>query len=172
LKRPKYSTVAGGTGVVVGSSLAVWDFIAGPSLNLWAINATVVLALALESAALLLVNGPQHTWSSPSEPRPIRRRMPLDKMLVLMNGAREGYTQNRKELAQMLRSAVDAKLAAKTGPLPGEVVEARISEAVGQRLYSELFSEEGWRPAKVERSPDYLAHLNEGVGLLRKSLGL
>jgi hypothetical protein len=170
--RPRVLLAIQVAGVAAGLLLAGWDFVSGPSLNLWAVNATVLIILTIEVLLLLARSRTLPPLSPASGPWHSAISTPTRRMHALLRGADEGFTQNRKEVAQLLRSAVAAKLATPKGPAPKDAVDARILGVLGPKLFSELLPDDSSRPAKVRRTPGYILGLNEGLSLLQRALGV
>ena len=170
--RPRVLLAIQVAGVAAGLLLAGWDFISEPSLNLWAVNATVLIILTIEVLFLLAMRGTLPPLSSASGRWHSARNTPTRRMHSLLKGADEGFAQNRREVAQLVRSAVGAKLATSTGPASKDTVNARILGVLGPTLFSELFPDDASKPARVRRTPDYIPHLDEGLSLLQRALGV
>jgi hypothetical protein len=158
--------------VAAGFLAALWDLYSGPSLELWALNSTVVAGLSVECAALLLLKGPKKKPDSSPESTSYVRTTPWRGMYNLLRGAEEGYTQNRKEIAIILRSAVAARVSSEAHGATTEEVDARILGAVGPKVYSEVFADEPSMEARVKRPGTYLPELTEGVHRLHEALGI
>lgn len=156
--------------IVVGSLMALLDFASGPSLNLLAVNSTALAALTITLATLLATPSVELTRKETKEAFLGTRRAPMNDMVNLLEGARDGYTWNRKEIALVLRSAVDAKLGSETSTPSRENVDSYIRSVLGAQRFSEFFSESEWRATKVEGSQTYMASLKEMVTSLRQSL--
>jgi hypothetical protein len=170
--RPRVLFAVKVAGAAAGFLLAGWDFISEPSPNLWAVNATVLIILTIEVMFLLALRGTPPPPSPVSGPWHSAMYTPTRRMQALLKGADEGFAQNRKEVAQLLRSAVGAKLATPKGPASRDAVDARILGVLGAKLYSELLPDDSSRPARVRRTTDYILRLKDGLSLLQRSLGV
>jgi hypothetical protein len=159
-------------GVAAGFLLAGWDLISEPTQNLWAVNATVLIFLTIEAVFLLSLRKTPPPISLSSGIWYSAMNTPTRRMHALLKGADDGFTQNRKEVAQLLRSAVGAKLATPGGPASKEAIDARILGVLGTKLYSELLPEDSSRPAKARSEADYISCLNEGLSILQRTLGV
>jgi hypothetical protein len=170
--RPRVLLAIQVAGVAAGSLVAGWDFISEPSQNLWAVNVTVLIILTIEVVFLLARGGTLPPLSPVSGPRYSAMNTPTRQMQALLKGADEGFTQNRREVAQLLRSAVGAKLASPKGPASKDAVEARILGVLGAKLYSELLPDDSLMAARAKGPTDYILHLKDGLTLLQRSLGV
>lgn len=162
--------VVAAAAIALGSLMALLDFISGPSLNLLAVNSTILSALTIMSVALLATPGTVPAGKETRESFDGKRRTPMVEMVGLLKGARDGYTLNRKEIALVLRSAVDSKMGDGASPPPHETVDAYLRSALGPQSFSEFFSEDEWRSTRVESSKNYLARLKDVVTTLKQSL--
>lgn len=166
----KRATVIVLVGVGAGSLMAVQDFVSGPSLNLLGVDSTVLVGLTIASIALLAFQGTEPVGIGSADALEYRERNPVKGMLNLLEGARRGYTLNRKEIARMLRAAVEAKLGGEEGHPSREAVDSYLSKSLGRQLFSELLSEDQGNAVRVKPSNEYISSLKDAVASLETSL--
>lgn len=156
-------------GFGAGFLMAVQDLVSGPSLNLLAVNSAVLVTLTIASIALLAFNGTGHVWTGAAAAQD-RERSPTREVLNLLEGARRGYTRDRKEIARTLRAAVEVKLGGKEGHPSREAVDSYLSKSMGQELFSELLSEDQGNAVRVKPTKEYISNLRTAVASLEMSL--
>lgn len=163
------SVILPAAAITLGSMTVAFDLTYAPNLSLLAADSTLLSALAAVIVALLVARSVKPARRE-SGALGEARRMPVDEMAELLRGAQEGYTLNQKEVARMLRSAVDAKKADEQGSPFHETVDTYLRSVLGQETFSRLLSEDAWRDTRVKSPQGYLSSLRNAVVLLSESL--
>ncbi len=160
--------------VAIGSFLAYLDFTSSSSLSLLAANSTVLIALTAASVALVAAS--TRAGSIRSRERALERisRSPLEAMTELAKGAHDGYVSNRKDVARIFRTAVDAKIQREPGlgPVKRNDEDEFLRSAVGGPLFAEFFAEDEWKIVRVASSHGYISRLAQVIVLVKRSLEL
>ncbi len=160
--------------VVVGSLLAYLDFTSSPSPSLLAVNSTVLIALTAASVALVAAATRAGSIRSPERALERISKPPLEAMNELAKGARDGYVSNRKQVARVFRTAVDAKIQSEPmlGPVNRNDVDEFLRSAVGGPLFTEFFAEDEWKTVRVVSSRGYISRLAQVIEMVERSLEL
>jgi hypothetical protein len=99
------------------------------------------------------------------------RRTPPRQMVGTLVGAKDGYTSNRREIARILRDAVDAKIGTGIGTWPPHAADSYLKSILGAQSYAEFISEPERMTARVEATKGYITRLRDVVALVGQSIG-
>jgi hypothetical protein len=156
------SAVAGALGVF----MLVLDLTSGPSLSLLALDSTILLALTLAILAYLAFGRADGDGRRSSGQPRWTKRTPTQEMTSLVRAAEAGYTSSRREVARVLRSAVQARAGDEPTGVPHEGDEEALRSLLGDGLYAEFISEAGWNASRVRTSKGYITRLREAAAKL------
>jgi hypothetical protein len=158
--------IASAVAAALGVFMVALDLTSGPSLSLLALNSTILLTLTVAILAYLAFGRAGGAGEGSSGLPRWTRRTPTQEMTALVKAADAGYTSSRREIARILRSAVQARGGKEPTGVPREGDEEALRSLLGDALYAEFISEAGWKASRVRTSKGYITRLREAAAKL------
>ena len=157
--------------VVLGVIMAAVDSTSGPSLNLLAANSTILLLLTVILVGLFALGGAESAARDADRDIAPQRRAPQMEMVETLKGARDGYTTNRREIARILRRAVNARAGAGAGNRSPEAADAYLETILDAASYSEFIAGPEQMTTRVKATKGYITRVGDVVALVERSIG-